>query len=152
MRAVWINAIPVIRHGILWWLSSDEMWLSDRVSSTGWLVRVSDQHDSMSTRGKRIQVGARPAPKQFSASHVQCPTAFYCICMGTRTFACVCVCVRACLCRSLKSAARLPTLSSLPATSIDDCHDEVGILRGCFYNRNFQSTFLIISRNTLQNY
>lgn len=65
---------------------------------------------------------------------------------------CVCVCVRACLCRSLKSAARLPTLNSLPATSIDDCHDEVGILRGCFYNRNFPSTFPIISRNTLQNY
>lgn len=54
-------------------------------------VRVSDQRDSISTRGTtRIQVGGRRAVKQFFPSlslpliRAQCSTAFYCICMGTR--------------------------------------------------------------------
>lgn len=118
--ARWINAIPVIRHGILWWLSSDEMWLLDRVSTrrrmAGWYTcqwpAWLDQH----TRNNAYTGRWTPSTETilslpFSPSHslirAQCSTAFYCICTGTRIHATL----RACDWRSLKSAARLPTIT-----------------------------------------
>ena len=97
------------------------MWLLDRVSSTGWPVRVSDQRDSMSTRGTRgysvyrsLLRGQRWNNSSLSLPSLpslsprpQCPTAFYCICIRT--------CMYVAVCRSLKSAARLPTPRRVPS-------------------------------------